>query len=72
MLGGGWRESSIEIQLANVIMGTREFESSELQLARFKICLVAQLYSPSPLPPPPVWILIFRNERVKRPSDTGQ
>lgn len=53
MLGGGWRESSIEIQLSNVIMGTREFESSELQLARFKICLVAQLYSPSPLPPPP-------------------
>lgn len=51
MLGGGWRESSIEIQLANVIMGTREFESSELQLARFKICLVAQLYSPSPPPP---------------------
>lgn len=52
MLGGGWRESSIEIQLSNVIMGTREFESSELQLARFKICLVAQLYSPSPPPPP--------------------
>lgn len=49
-------------------METREFESSELQLARFKISVLNFIHL---APLPRVWILIFRNERVELPMTQG-